>query len=51
MSDGNRRTMSSPGVINQRYLILLKGNYQELEVSSNMEHLKQTVKFRWKAGN
>ena len=50
MSDGNRRTMSSPGVINQRYLILLKGNYKELEVSSNMEHLKQTVKFRWKAG-
>ena len=50
MSDGNRRTLSSPGVVNQRYQFVLKGNYQELEVSSNMEHFKQSAKFRWKAG-
>ena len=42
MSDGNRRTLSSPGVVNQRYQFVLKGNYQELEVSSNMEHFKQS---------
>ena len=49
MSDGGRRTLSSAGVINQRYLIVLKGNHQELEVSSNMEHLKIAVPYRWKA--
>jgi hypothetical protein len=48
-TDGNRRSMSSPGVVNQRYLIVLKGNHQTLEVSSNMELLKQSVPFRWKA--
>ncbi len=49
MSEGNRRTLSSVGVINQRYQIVLKGNYQELEVSSNMERLKESVPFKWKA--
>jgi len=47
-SDGNRRMMSSAGVVNQRYLIVLKGNHQALEVSSNMELLKEHVRFRWK---
>ncbi len=47
-SDGNRRIMSSAGVVNQRYLIVLKGNHQWLEVSSNMELLKEHVPFRWK---
>jgi outer membrane protein assembly factor BamB len=37
---GNRRSMASVGVIHQRYLIELKGNYQEIEVSSNVESLK-----------
>lgn len=49
MTDGNRRTKSSGGVINQRYLFALKGNYQTLEVSSNMERFKHSVKFKWNA--
>jgi hypothetical protein len=40
---GNRRSMASVGVVHQRYLIELKGNYQELEVSSNVEALKASV--------
>ena len=48
-TDGNRRMMSSAGLVNQRYLIALKGNHQELEISSNMELLKESVPFRWKA--
>jgi len=50
MSDGNRRTMSTAGLVNQRYLIQLKGNYQEIEISSNVERIKETVPFKWKAG-
>ena len=38
--EGNRRSMASVGVVHQRYLIELKGNYQEIEVSSNVEALK-----------
>lgn len=49
MSDGNRRVMSTVGVINQRYLIALLGNSQELEVSSNYERIKVAVPFRWNA--
>ena len=37
MSDGNKRKMSTVGVINQRYRIVLKGNEQVLEITSN-EH-------------
>ncbi len=48
MTDGNRRTMSTPGMVNQRYLILLKGNHQALEITSNEELIKERVKFRWK---
>ncbi|MBI4564515.1 MAG: PQQ-binding-like beta-propeller repeat protein [Planctomycetes bacterium] len=47
MSDGNRRMMSTAGVINQRYLIALLGNAQELEVSSNHERIKVSVPFTW----
>ena len=47
MSDGNRRKMSEVGVINQRYAIVLKGNDQKLEVSSNFERLRQAVDFKW----
>lgn len=47
MSDGNRRKMSEVGVINQRYAIVLKGNDQKLEVSSNFERLREAVEFRW----
>jgi FOG: WD40-like repeat len=47
MSDGNRRTMSSVGVVNQRYYIVLNGNAQELEINSNQERIKATVPFAW----
>jgi len=47
MSDGNRRKMSEVGVINQRYAIVLKGNDQKLEVSSNFERLRASVDFKW----
>ena len=46
-SDGSRRSLSTGGIIHQRYMILLKGNHQEIEISSNMERLKQTVPFEW----
>jgi outer membrane protein assembly factor BamB len=48
-TDGNRRTLSTAGVINQRYLALLKGNYQTLEISSNMERIKESVPFKIRA--
>lgn len=48
LTDGNRRTKSTGGLVNQRYLITLKGNYQTIEVSSNMERLKQSVPFKIK---
>jgi hypothetical protein len=47
LSEGNRRKMSEVGVINQRYIIMLKGNSQELEVNSNQERLKVSVPFKW----
>lgn len=37
---GNRRSMASAGVIHQRYLIEVRGNYQDVEVSCNAEALK-----------
>jgi outer membrane protein assembly factor BamB len=40
MSEGTRRKMSDVGLINQRYLILLKGNDQKLEINSNQERLR-----------
>jgi outer membrane protein assembly factor BamB len=51
MSDGNRRSMGSVGVIDQRYLVALQGNAQVLEVSSNHERLRVGVPFRWKPGS
>ncbi|MDP6153273.1 MAG: PQQ-binding-like beta-propeller repeat protein [Phycisphaeraceae bacterium] len=47
-SDGNRRIMSTVGVINQRYIIALIGNAQILEISSNHDRLKVSVPFKWK---
>lgn len=47
MSDGNRRKMSEVGIINQRYAIVLKGNDQKMEVSSNFERLRESVDFKW----
>ena len=40
MSEGNKRKMSDVGIICQRYLIVLKGNEQKLEVNSNLERLR-----------
>jgi outer membrane protein assembly factor BamB len=45
MTDGTRRIMSSVGFVNQRYLVALVGNAQILEISSNHDRLKQSVKF------
>ncbi len=47
LSEGNKRKMSEVGLINQRYLIDLKGNAQALEVTSNQELFKQSVPFKW----
>ena len=47
LSEGNRRKMSEVGLINQRYIIVLKGNSQELEVNSNQERIKTAVPFKW----
>jgi hypothetical protein len=47
MTEGNKRKMSEIGVINQRYLIILKGNAQQLEVNSNQERVRQSVPFKW----
>ena len=46
-SEGTKRKMSEVGIVNQRYLIVLKGNSQELEVNSNQERLKVAVPFKW----
>lgn len=48
-SDGNRRLMSNVGVINQRYIILLEGNWQQLQVLSNHDRMKISVPFKWKS--
>ncbi|MEM9236728.1 MAG: PQQ-binding-like beta-propeller repeat protein, partial [Verrucomicrobiota bacterium] len=48
MTDGNRRIMSTVGLVNQRFLVTLVGNSQLLEVSSNHERVKQSVKFKIK---
>ncbi|MEK7414608.1 MAG: PQQ-binding-like beta-propeller repeat protein [Planctomycetota bacterium] len=45
MTDGNKRRMSEVGVINQRYVVILKGNAQELEVNSNLERVRASVPF------
>jgi outer membrane protein assembly factor BamB len=47
MSDGNRRKMSEVGLIDQHYLIVLKGNEQKLEINSNQERLRVAEDFKW----
>lgn len=49
-TDGNRRSMSNVGLVNQRYLIVLKANQRLLEISSNQERLKESVPFTVEAG-
>ena len=46
MTDGNRRTLSTVGVINQRYMVILNGNAQEIEINSNQERIKATAPFK-----
>ncbi|MHC4831278.1 MAG: outer membrane protein assembly factor BamB family protein, partial [Planctomycetota bacterium] len=47
-SDGNRRLQSNVGVICQRYIVMLEGNWQQLQVVSNHDRVKVTVPFAWK---
>ncbi len=47
LTEGNKRKMSEIGLINQRYLVVLKGNSQQLEVSSNQERFRESVPFTW----
>ncbi len=47
LSEGNKRKMSEIGLINQRYMIVLKGNAQALEVTSNQELFRHDVPFKW----
>lgn len=49
LTDGSARVKSDIGLINQRYMIVLRGNAGQLEVSSNMERLKATAPFKMKA--
>ena len=48
LTDGSARTKSDIGLINQRYLIVLRGNAGQIEVSSNLERLKKTAPFKMK---
>lgn len=48
MTDGNRRSSSCIGVINQRYIIWLKGNHGTIEVTSNNERIQESVPFAFK---
>ena len=47
LSEGNKRKMSEVGLVNQRYLIVLKGNAQSIEVSSNQELFLKSAPFKW----
>ena len=47
LTEGNKRKMSEVGLVNQRYLIILKGNSQQVEISSNQERVKHAVPFAW----
>jgi hypothetical protein len=45
MSEGNKRKMSDIGLINQRYLVVLRSNAREIELSSNLERIKEIKPF------
>jgi outer membrane protein assembly factor BamB len=49
MTDGNRRSKSDVGVINQRYAVVLKGNANELEISSNYDRFRRVKPFKVEA--
>jgi outer membrane protein assembly factor BamB len=46
MTDGSARSKADIGLINQRYLICLRGNANKLEISSNLERLAQASTFK-----
>jgi outer membrane protein assembly factor BamB len=46
MTDGNARSKADLGLINQRYLICLRGNANKIEISSNLERLAQAAVFK-----
>lgn len=48
MSDGDRRSMSCIGVVNQRYIIMLDGNKQVLCANSNYDRFSHEVRYPWK---
>jgi len=45
LTEGNKRKMSDIGLINQRYLVVLRSNAGEIEVSSNLERIKEIKPF------
>ena len=45
MTDGDRRIKSNVGLINQRYIFVLVGNSQKLEVVSNFDRFRHSVPF------
>ena len=49
MTGGNRRVMSDVGLINQRYIIVMKGTSRTLEISSNLDRMHVVKKFPVKA--
>jgi hypothetical protein len=49
MTGGNRRVMSDVGLINQRYIIALKGTHRTLSISSNLDRVEYNQKFPVKA--
>ncbi|MCM8538246.1 MAG: PQQ-binding-like beta-propeller repeat protein [Lentisphaeraceae bacterium] len=49
MTGGNRRVMSDVGLINQRYIIALKGTHRSLSISSNLDRLEVNKRFPVKA--
>lgn len=49
-SDGNRRKMSDVGLVDQRYYVVLKGNQQKLEITSNQELFHFAAPFHWVPG-
>jgi len=51
MTDGDRRTKSNIGLINQRYIFVLVGNSQKLEVVSNFDRFRHSVPFSIKTNS
>ena len=45
LTEGNKRKMSDVGLINQRYLVVIRANAREIEISSNLERIKKTEPF------